>query len=254
MGLAHSSRVWPGLGWVWILWANMLGSSGVALADTITLANGRVIEAERAWYEGKEVRYSKGGGTYGLPRTSVRSVDQSAPFAPSTDPDILRGRALLSSGDALEAFKAAQVAMRRDATSVPALQLLGESQLALGDARGARQSLERARLLDDRDPRTLASMGDALSALGDRAGAETLYRRSLALHPNAALAGADQRPRCFAHGTGGGRFHVGGASDRRTDLSGRAPRIRPAHSPAVRRLHQRVPRHGCGRGALGGLP
>ena len=156
-------------------------------ADTITLTNGRIIEAERAWYEGKEVRYLQGGGTYGLPRSSVRSVDQTAPFAPSSDPDVLRGRALLSSGNPLEAFKAAQVALRSDSASVAALQLLGESQLALGDPRGARQTLERARQIDDRDPRSLAALGDALSATGDRSGAEALYRRSLALHPDAGL-------------------------------------------------------------------
>ena len=33
-----------------------------AMADTITLTNGRVIEADRAWVEGKEVRYEKDGG------------------------------------------------------------------------------------------------------------------------------------------------------------------------------------------------
>ena len=41
--------------------------AGPAGADTIVLTNGRVIEADRAWYEGTQLRYEKDGGVYGLP-------------------------------------------------------------------------------------------------------------------------------------------------------------------------------------------
>ena len=42
-----------------------------------------MIEADRTWYDGAQLRYEKGGGTYGLPRSLVRSVESdSRPGAP----------------------------------------------------------------------------------------------------------------------------------------------------------------------------
>jgi hypothetical protein len=46
-----------------------------AWADRIVLTNGRVIDAERTWYEGTQLRYEKNGGVYGLPRALVQSVE-----------------------------------------------------------------------------------------------------------------------------------------------------------------------------------
>ena len=55
----------------------------VARADRIILTNGRVIEADRTWYDGAQLRYEKNGGAYGLPRSLVRSVEPDArPGAP----------------------------------------------------------------------------------------------------------------------------------------------------------------------------
>ena len=42
-----------------------------AAADTITLTNGRVIQADRTWVQGEQLLYEKNGGTYGLPRSIV---------------------------------------------------------------------------------------------------------------------------------------------------------------------------------------
>lgn len=54
-----------------------------AWADRIILTNGRVIEADRTWYDGAQLRYEKNGGAYGLPRSLVRSVESDAlPGAP----------------------------------------------------------------------------------------------------------------------------------------------------------------------------
>jgi len=54
-----------------------------ARADRIVLTNGRVIEADRTWYDGAQLRYEKNGGAYGLPRSLVRSVEPDArPGAP----------------------------------------------------------------------------------------------------------------------------------------------------------------------------
>ena len=46
-----------------------------ARADRIILTNGRVIEADRTWYDGTQLRYEKNGGAYGLPRSLVKSVE-----------------------------------------------------------------------------------------------------------------------------------------------------------------------------------
>jgi hypothetical protein len=54
-----------------------------AAADRITLTNGRVIVADRTWYDGTQLRYEKDGGAYGLPRSLVKSVESDArPGAP----------------------------------------------------------------------------------------------------------------------------------------------------------------------------
>ena len=53
-------------------------ADGAASADTITLTNGRVIEADRTWYEGTQLRYMKNGGVFGLPKSLVQSIDQRA--------------------------------------------------------------------------------------------------------------------------------------------------------------------------------
>jgi len=157
-----------------------------ARADTIFLTNGRVIEADRAWVEGTQVRYEKDGGVYGLPRSLVKQLDQRAAPLPASDPDVRAARALLA-GDAAEAARLARRAVDRDPRSLPALQTLAEALLAIGDARGARDHALQALRIDDRDPRSRTLYGDALLALGDRAGAEDSYRVSLRLRPDPAV-------------------------------------------------------------------
>jgi len=158
-----------------------------AAADTITLTNGHVIEADRAWFEGNEVRYAKDGGIYGVPKTMVVRVDSHSSPAASADPDVLKARERLAAQDPVEATRLSRVALGRDPESLPALQTLAEALLALGDARAARDAAQRAVRLDDREPRTRALLGDAYAAMGDRAGAEEQYRRSLLLRPDPAV-------------------------------------------------------------------
>ena len=155
-------------------------------ADTITLTNGRVIEADRTWYEGTQLRYEKNGGVYGLPRTLVQSVDQRATGA-AADPALAHARERMLSGDAPGAVRLLRGMITRDSRSVVALQALAEAQLAMGDAPAARDSAARAAALDDNDPRSHALVGDALAALGEPLGAQDAYRRSLKLRPDVAL-------------------------------------------------------------------
>jgi tetratricopeptide (TPR) repeat protein len=164
--------------------ACFVGVSTLATADTITLTNGNVIEADRAWYEGTQLRYEKNGGVYGLPRTLVKALVQGAPTAASSDPDVGRGREQLASRNPTEATRAFRAALGRDPSSLPALQGLSEATLALGDPQGAREAAERALKIDLRNPRSRVLLADALAAMGDLAGAQEHYRRSLQLRPD----------------------------------------------------------------------
>ena len=172
------SRLIAGL--IAVLFAARAGS------DTIVLNNGRVIEADRAWYEGTQVRYEKGGGVYGLPKSLVKQLDQKARPPAVSDPDVTAARGLLAQ-DPAEAARLARRAVDRDPLSIGALQTLAEALLGLGDARGARDRATQALRIDDRDPQSRALLGDALLALGDRYGAEEAYRVSLRLRPDPAV-------------------------------------------------------------------
>lgn len=152
-----------------------------ARADTIVLTNGRVIEADRAWYEGAQLRYEKGGGVYGLPKALVARIDANTSES-GPDPDVARARERLFANDPVEAVKFLQAALARDPRSLAALHALTEAQLGLGDARGARETAARAVRVDERNPRSHALLGDAYAAMGDRVAAELEYRESLGLH------------------------------------------------------------------------
>jgi tetratricopeptide (TPR) repeat protein len=173
-----------------------------AAADRIVLTNGSVIEADRAWYEGTQIRYEKNGGVFGLPRTLVRRLEQQADPLASADPDLAVGSQRLAAGDASGALQLARSALARDPKSVPALQLSARASLALRDEWGAQEAAERAVNLDERNAMSQALLGDALAALGDRMAARARYRRSLELQPDplverklGALAPATPTPR-----------------------------------------------------------
>jgi len=163
--------------------ALLLGAGSID-ADTIVLTNGRVIEADRAWYDGTQLRYQKNGGVFGLPRSLVKSLDQRAAPEQSSDPDVVKARERLAAHDPVEAIRLLKLALSRDSSSIPALHGLTEAYLGLGDAHEAQQWGRRAVTVDDRNPRSRALLGDALTALGDRAGAEAEYRKSLLLRPD----------------------------------------------------------------------
>jgi hypothetical protein len=165
--------------------AAALLAASPAAADRITLTNGSVIEADRAWYEGAELRYQKNGGVYGLPRRLVKSLVNTGPVDPAGDPDIARARQHLAAQEPVEATRLLRVVLARTPGSMAAHLALVDAYLALGDAHSARDTAQRALRLDDRDPHARARLGDALAAMGDRAGAEAEYRKSLLLKPDA---------------------------------------------------------------------
>ena len=172
------------------------------------LTNGRIIEADRAWFEGTQLRYEKDGGVFGLPRALVARVDSTtSPTGP--DPDIALARERLIAKDPGEAVKLLQGALARDPRSLAALHVLAEAQLALGDARAARETASRAVRVDEKNARSHALLADAYVAMGDRVAAEVEYRESLRLHADpevqrrlAGLAPAQARPET------GGQFRL----------------------------------------------
>jgi hypothetical protein len=167
----------------------LAATGGLVQADTITLTNGRVIQADRAWVEGNQVRYERNGGVFGVPRSLVRSLEAQSSHSDSRDPDVLQARDRLAAGDARSAATFARAALARDSRSIPALQTLARALVLLGDPVGAVDALDRALRLDDRDPDSHSLMGDALASGRDPAGAAEAYRRSLALRADPAVKG-----------------------------------------------------------------
>jgi tetratricopeptide (TPR) repeat protein len=158
-----------------------LAGARAGASDTITLTNGRTIEADRAWYEGDQLRYEKNGGVFGIPRSLVQSLSKGYAPEADADPDLALARERIAAGDPVEAIRLLRLSLGRDPRSLPALHALVEAYLKLGDMRAARDTAERAVRLDDNDARSRALLGDTLVALGDREGAEVQYRRSLLL-------------------------------------------------------------------------
>jgi tetratricopeptide (TPR) repeat protein len=166
------------------LWWLVLPAVGAATgsADTITLTNGRVIQADRAWYEGTQLLYERAGAVFGLPRGLVRSVE-ATPSAVETapDPDVARANELAEAGRDKEARELLSASLRREPRNAPALVALARLSLRAHDARAAADAAEKAARVDPRDPAARTLLGDALLTLGQRTRAADAYKASLAL-------------------------------------------------------------------------
>jgi tetratricopeptide (TPR) repeat protein len=169
--------------------ALVLVLAGGVGADSIVLEDGRVLDADEAWYEGEVVRYRKDGRLFDLPRRAVSRVEPSGPEPILVDPDVRKSRDRLATGDTTEALRFARLALFRDPTSVPGLEALAAAQLALGDAGRARASAETALTHQPHRPRSLELLGDALLALGDVDGARHRYRAALEISEEGLVRG-----------------------------------------------------------------
>jgi tetratricopeptide (TPR) repeat protein len=164
-----------------------LRAPAMASADRIFLTNGSTIEADRAWYEGSQIRYERNGGVFGLPRALVKRLEQQGDPRGVTDPDVSLATQRLDAGDAEQALRLARQATGRDPLSLSALQVEARACLSLRDAQGAHDAAARAVRLDERNALSQTLLGDALALLGDRSGAQGRYRRSLELQPDPAV-------------------------------------------------------------------
>jgi len=181
--------------------ALLLAFAGSIGADSIVLEDGRVVDADEAWYEGDVVRYSKDGRLFDLPRRAVSRVEPAGPGAILVDPDVRKSRDRLATGDATEALRFARLALFRDPTSVPALEALAAAQLALGDPERARTSAKAALSYEPQGPRSFELLGDALLALGDIDGARAHYRAALEISEQGLVRGK-------LEALGSGRAHL----------------------------------------------
>ena len=166
-----------------LLLASLLAALPVAAAaDKIELTNGHVIEADRAWFEGTQLRYQKDGGTYGIPRTLVSRVQMKNGVV--LDPDLDKARERLTANDPVEATRLLRGIVQRDPRSETALLMLVQAYLALGDPRAAAEIAQRAIAVNPNSARAQELLGDALAAGGDRAGSERAYATSIGIKPN----------------------------------------------------------------------
>lgn len=159
--------------------------------DTIVLTNGRVIQADRAWFEGAQLYYEKSGAVFGLPRSLVKSVEAQAslPAPGPADPDVARALEFARAGHDAEAVRVLRASLAREPRNLAALHVVAEASLRLRDARAAADAALKAIRLDERDPRSHALLGDAQLALGNVRAAASAYRTSLRIKPDPAVRG-----------------------------------------------------------------
>ena len=202
-----------------------------AHADTITLTNGRVIEADRAWYEGTQLRYEKNGNVFGLPKSLVQSIDQRAAGA-TQSPEVAQARERLLSGDPAGAVRLLRGVLAKGRAIDRRLAGPGRGAARDGRQRGRARIRLPGRRLDDHDARSQVLLG-------------TRSRHRRAPGRAGCLPAA-----CVCARRGGG------AEARRP---GRGPGLRPRHlvacavPPPLRRRDQRADGHRGARGPGRGL-
>ncbi len=154
-----------------------------AFSDVIYLKNGRQIECNSAWEDGKEVRYSIGKGTVGIPSAMVAKIVKSEqkPASESSDknpakPPVEPKQASIESLD-----PAAKSLLARSFTD------LGKEQVEKKDFTGALENFKKAyALLKDRQ--TILNLATVYFQLKDDWNAELLFHELLKIDPKNTTA------------------------------------------------------------------
>src|SRR5688572_22162345 len=111
----------------------VLLAATASAGDTIVLTNGRVIQADRAWFEGAQLLYERSGAVFGLPRSLVKSVEAQTPPAAAPDPNVTLAQEFARAGRDAEAIRVLRAALQREPRNLPALHLVAEASLRLRD-------------------------------------------------------------------------------------------------------------------------
>lgn len=166
-----------------------MAAQAAAAGDRIVLNNGKVIQADRAWFEGSQLYYEKAGSVFGLPRSLVKSVEAQAttPIEEPNDPDVAQALEFSKAGHDIDAIRLLRGSLAREPRNLVALQALAAAQLRQGDAKAAVDAAQKAIRLEEHDPRSHTLLGDAQLALGNPKAAASAYGASLRLTANPAV-------------------------------------------------------------------
>ncbi len=156
-----------------------------ALADIIHLKNGRQIECDSAWENGKEIRYKIGNGTVGIPRAMVAKIVKTE-INPKTQSQ--------PNGPATQTSQAPQTSEAVKKASIDSLDLktrtvlarsyseIAKERLEKKDLTGALENLKKAySLVKDRE--TTSQLATVYFFLKDDWNAEHLFRECLKIDP-----------------------------------------------------------------------
>lgn len=166
-----------------ILTSLILSAFLPAFSDVIYLKNGRQIECNSAWEDGKEVRYSNGKGTVGIPRGMVAKIVKSEPKPVSESSDKSTAKPSIepkqTSVDSLD--PATKMVLARSFTE------LGKEQIEKKDFTGALENFKKAYAMV-KDRQTIQNLATVYFQLKDDWNAELLFHELLKIDPKSTTA------------------------------------------------------------------
>ncbi|HSE39464.1 MAG TPA: peptidase MA family metallohydrolase [Acidobacteriota bacterium] len=155
-----------------------------AFADVIHLKNGRQIECEAAWEDGKEVRYKVGTGTVGIPRAMVAKIIKNEPkqIAQTQSTNGTPSSINPQTSAALEKESIDTLDPKTKAVLARSYSEIAKTQLEKKDLTGALENLKKAYSLQ-KDAERTQQLAVVYFMLKDDWNAELLFRELLKLDP-----------------------------------------------------------------------
>jgi hypothetical protein len=164
----------------WFAIFTLIVLSTPAFSDVIHLKNGRQIECESAWEDGKEVRYKTGTGVVAIPRAMVLKIEKTNSKAPTqTAQSKPSETSNQSSSESLD--PATKTVLARSFTD------LGKNQVEKKDFAGALENFKKAyAMVKDRE--TTFNLAMVYFQLKNDWDAELLFNELLKLDPKNTIA------------------------------------------------------------------
>ncbi len=174
-------------------------------AETLHLTNGRQIQVERYWEEGKQIYYERNGSIFGFPSSLLERVDRgdARPATKKTSEAVEeaepgfrnephakaveQARASAEEGDLEKASHYYRQALHAAPESVVTRVELGELYLERGDLSAAQIQLELAKRSAPEDPTIRELLGDTYYQRGRTALAIREWQKALELAPGAGV-------------------------------------------------------------------
>ena len=174
-------------------------------AEILHLTNGRQIQVERYWEEGKQIYYERNGSIFGFPSSLLERVDRGAArpatkktseAAEEAEPRfrnephakaVEQARASAEKGDLEKASHYYRQALHTAPESVVTRVELGELYLERGNLSAAQIQLELAKRSAPEDPTIRELLGDTYYRRGRTALAIRQWQKTLELAPGAGI-------------------------------------------------------------------